>query len=161
LGEGEPKPRKHIDHRAAVLIEPSVTIDEQMTRCLQFLISAVALAAPGISLAAKQKGARAMYGLIAKITSTAGQRAELVAILGEGTRNMPGCVSYVISEDVNEENSVWVTEIWDSKASHDASLSLPSVKDVIAKAKPVIAGFTKIAETNPVAGATISTDGKR
>jgi quinol monooxygenase YgiN len=85
----------------------------------------------------------------------------LVAILGEGTRNMPGCVSYVISEDVNEENSVWVTEIWDSKASHDASLSLPSVKDVIAKAKPMIAGFTKIAETNPVAGATISTDGKR
>ena len=65
---------------------------------------------------------------------------------------MPGCISYVISEDVNEENSVWVTELSDSKASHDSSLSLPSVKDVIAKTKPMIAGFTKIAETIPIVG---------
>jgi quinol monooxygenase YgiN len=100
----------------------------------------------------KQKGALDLYGLIAKISSTPGHRTALIAILGEATREMSGCLSYVIREDVNEENSVWVTEIWDSKASHDASLSLASVRDVIAKTKPMIAGFTKIAETKPIAG---------
>jgi quinol monooxygenase YgiN len=131
-----------------------------MTDRRQFSISAVAIAAAGISLAAKEKGGREMYGLIAKIISTPGHRAELIGNLSEGTRNMPGCISYVISEDVSEENSVWVTEIWDSKASHDASLSLPSVKDVIAKTKPIIAGFTKIAETNPIAGVSLLTGSK-
>jgi quinol monooxygenase YgiN len=121
---------------------------------------AVAIAMPELSPWAKQKGAPKMYGLIAKIISAPGRRAELIGILGEGTRNMPGCISYVISEDVSEENSVWVTEIWDSKASHDASLSLASVKDVVAKAKPMIPGFTRIAETNPIAGVTLSSNSK-
>lgn len=101
-----------------------------------------------------------MYGLIARIESVPSRRTELIGILGEGTRRMPGCISYVISEDVGEENSVWVTEIWDSKASHDSSLSLPSIKDVIEKTRPMIAGFTRIAETNPIAGVTLSADGR-
>jgi quinol monooxygenase YgiN len=45
-----------------------------------------------------------------------------------------------------------VTEIWDSEASHDASLTLPAVKNSVAQAKPLIAGFEKVAVTNPVGG---------
>lgn len=93
-----------------------------------------------------------MYGMIAKITANAGRRAELAEILSAGTRGMPGCLSYVVSEDSENENILWVTEVWDSEASHHGSLSLPSVQKNITDAKPMIAGFEKIAVTKPVAG---------
>ena len=93
-----------------------------------------------------------MYGLIAKLTAIPGKRDELIAILEKGTRNMSGCRSYILAKDAADENVVWVTEIWDSAASHDASLTLPAVKDAIAQGKPLIAGFEKVAVTNPVAG---------
>ena len=93
-----------------------------------------------------------MYGLIAKLTAIPGKRDELIAILEKGTRNMSGCWSYILAKDAADENVVWVTEIWDSEASHDASLTLPAVKDAIAQGKPLIAGFEKVAVTNPVAG---------
>lgn len=93
-----------------------------------------------------------MYGLIAKVTAVVGKREELIDILKEGTRSMPGCRSYILAKDAVDENAIWVTEIWDTAASHDASLTLPAVKDSIAQAKPLIAGFERVAVTNPVGG---------
>jgi hypothetical protein len=37
-----------------------------------------------------------MYGLISRINAVDGQRDALAAILLEGTKAMPGCLSYVI-----------------------------------------------------------------
>lgn len=51
-----------------------------------------------------------------------------------------------------DANTIWITEAWDSKASHDASLSLPKVKDAIAKGKPLIAGFGDSIVTTPGGG---------
>lgn len=82
-----------------------------------------------------------MYGLIAKLTAASCKRDELIKILEQGTRNMPGCCSYILAKDAADENILWVTEIWNSAASHDASLTLPAVKDSIVKAKPLLAGF--------------------
>ena len=93
-----------------------------------------------------------MYGLIAKLTAVTGLRDALIKILEEGTRNMPGCRSYIVAKDAAEVNVVWVTEIWDSETSHQASLSLPAVKDTVAQAKPLVAGFERVAVTNPVGG---------
>jgi quinol monooxygenase YgiN len=93
-----------------------------------------------------------MYGLIAKLTAVSGLRDELIKILEEGTRNMPGCRSYIVAKDAAEVNVVWVTEIWDSETNHQASLSLPAVKDTVAQAKPLVAGFERVAVTNPVGG---------
>lgn len=93
-----------------------------------------------------------MYGLIAKLTATSGKRDELIAVLKEGTRNMPGCLSYILAKDSSDDNVLWVTEIWDRQASHDASLTLPAVKNAIIQGKPLIAGFEKVAVTNPVGG---------
>jgi len=93
-----------------------------------------------------------MYGLIAKLTAIPGKRDELIAILEKGTSNMPGCFSYILAKDAVDENTLWVTEIWNSAESHNASLTLPVVKDAIAQGKPLIAGFEKVAVTNPVAG---------
>ena len=93
-----------------------------------------------------------MYGLIGKMRSTAGQRDAVIAILLESTRGMPGCLSYIIAADPSDENGIWVTEVWDNKESHDASLSLPSVKKAIAAAKPMISGFGTQVITSPVGG---------
>jgi quinol monooxygenase YgiN len=81
-----------------------------------------------------------MYGLIGKLTAFAGHRDALAAILLEGTHTMPGCLSYVIATDPADPDALWVTEVWDSPASHQASIALPDVKAAIAKGRALIAG---------------------
>jgi quinol monooxygenase YgiN len=93
-----------------------------------------------------------MYGLISKITAVAGQRDALANILVEGTAAMPGCLSYVIAADTHEPDALWVTEVWESQASHQASLQLPAVQAAIAKGRPLIAGFSNRVETAPIGG---------
>jgi len=93
-----------------------------------------------------------MYGLISKMNAVPGQRDALAAILLDGTQAMPGCLSYVIARDPADDNALWVTEVWNSQASHTASLSLPSVQAAIAKGRPLIAGFSNRVETVPIGG---------
>jgi quinol monooxygenase YgiN len=93
-----------------------------------------------------------MYGLIGKMNAVPGQRDALAAILLDGTQAMPGCLSYVIARDPADDNALWITEVWDSQASHKASLSLPSVQAAIAKGRPLIAGFSNRVETVPIGG---------
>jgi quinol monooxygenase YgiN len=80
----------------------------------------------------------------------------MIGILKESAAVMPGCFSYVVAKDSADENAIWVTEVWESVASHDASLSLPSVKNVISRAKAIVSSFEKIAVTLPVWGAELS-----
>jgi quinol monooxygenase YgiN len=93
-----------------------------------------------------------MHGLIGKMLAKEGERDALLAILLEGIRDMPGCRAYVVARDPADENAIWITEVWDSKESHRASLALPSVKAAIAKARPLIAGFAEQTVTEPVGG---------
>jgi quinol monooxygenase YgiN len=97
-----------------------------------------------------------MYGLIGKISTVPGQRDALAALLVEGTQAMPGCVSYVVASDPADANALWITEVWDSQASHQASLQLPAVQSAIAKGRPLIAGFSNRVETVPIGGLGIS-----
>ena len=93
-----------------------------------------------------------MYGLIGKVTVVPGQRDTFVALLLESGEAMPGCLSYVIAADPTDVNALWITEVWDSQASHRASLSLPAVQAAIAKGRPMIAGFSNRVETVPLGG---------
>ena len=93
-----------------------------------------------------------MYGLIGKITAVPGQRDTLASILIEGTRAMPGCLSYVIALDPAEADALWVTEVWENAESHQVSLTLPAVQAAIRRAKPLIAGFSQRVETVPLGG---------
>lgn len=93
-----------------------------------------------------------MHGLIGKMMAAPGQRDALIAILLESTSKMPGCLSYVVARDAKDADAIWITEVWDSKDSHAASLTLPEVKAAIAKARPMIAGFGDYFTTEPVGG---------
>ncbi len=67
-----------------------------------------------------------MYGLIGRMSAVAGRRDELLAILLKSVGGMPGCLSYVVATDPGAPDAIWITEVWDSEASHKASLSLPA-----------------------------------
>jgi len=91
-----------------------------------------------------------MYGLIGKVLAVSGKRDGLIDILLAGSADMPGCQSYIVAKDVEDPNAIWVTEVWDSPQSHQASLSLPQVMQAIEKGRPLISGFGERFETEPV-----------
>ncbi len=93
-----------------------------------------------------------MWGLIAKLTVLPGRRDEMIEILKASAAEMPGCFSYVVAKDSADENVIWVTEVWDSMASHDASLSLPAVRSAVPRGKALVSNFERIAVTTPVWG---------
>lgn len=119
----------------------------------EFLAAGAAtVAAMGAASWALAQEGEGMYGLIGKMTALPGRREELIAILLEGVAGMPGCLSYIVAKDPGDENAIWITEAWDSKASHEASLALPTVKEAITKGRPLIAGFSDRVVTTPVGG---------
>lgn len=92
-----------------------------------------------------------MYGLIVKLTSAPGRRNELIAMMGgEDSHTVPGCLSFIVAEDVGDENILWITEVWANKASHEASLQTPPIKESLTDADTLIVAFEKIATTQPV-----------
>ncbi len=113
-------------------------------------LAAATLAASAMPAAAQE--AKPRYGLIGQMLAKPGKRDELVGYLREATGAMPGCLSYIVALDATNPDAIWITEVWDSRESHAASLKLPAVRAVIARARPVIAGFPQSFETVPVAG---------
>ncbi|HYD11373.1 MAG TPA: putative quinol monooxygenase [Allosphingosinicella sp.] len=116
------------------------------------------LLAGGLGLALAPQVARAMsgtagmHGLIGRMRARPGQRDALTAIMLEGTQGMPGCLSYVVAKDPVDAEIIWITEVWDSKASHTASLQIPAVRAAIQRARPLIAAYESGQETIPVGG---------
>ena len=80
------------------------------------------------------------------------QRDALLGYLLEGTREMPGCLSYIVATDPADADAIWITEVWETKDHHAASLQLPAVQATIAKARPIIAGFGPSTVTDVVGG---------
>jgi len=93
-----------------------------------------------------------MYGLIGSFKARDGQRAALADILTASVGQLPGCKSYVVAEDPNDDVTLWITEVWTDAAAHKASLEVPAVKAAIAKGMPLIASFGMHQETRPVGG---------
>lgn len=93
-----------------------------------------------------------MFGIIGKIITKTGQREELASILLAGMSDLPGCLSYVVAEDPNDEDTLWVTEVWSSQTKHEESLSRPSVREAIEKGRPLIASVAERVETVPIGG---------
>ena len=119
---------------------------------LAIIGAAVMAPATLVSDVTTRAGGAAMFGLIGKMTAVPGQRDALAEILLEGTTSMPGCLSYVVAADETDADALWITEVWDSRESHEASLTLPAVRAAIAKGRPLIAGFSDRVETTPLGG---------
>jgi len=118
----------------------------------QFIAGSLLL--PAAVAASEESGS--LYGLIVRMTAKQGQRDALVAILIAAVSAMPGCLSYVVALDSDDADAIWITEVWNSKESHDNSLSLPSVKEAIAKGRPMIAAMDHATSTTPIGGYGLS-----
>ena len=115
----------------------------------------VAASVAGVAAVARALAARegdTLYGLIGRMKANPGQRDALIAVLVESVSSMPGCLSYIVAQDSADGDAIWIIEVWDSKASHDQSLSLPQVRDAIAKGRPMIAGMDPPIVTTPIGG---------
>ena len=61
-------------------------------------------------------------------------------------------LSHIVANDVTDENGIWVTEVWDSEASHNASLSLPVIMEAIGLVRPMVAALQSKVVTTPIGG---------
>jgi quinol monooxygenase YgiN len=71
-----------------------------------------------------------------------GRRDEVVAILLSGADGLrqAGCHLYVVGISPTDDVTIVVSEVWQSKEQHDASLQLPAAKAAIGQAMPMLTG---------------------
>lgn len=126
-----------------------------------FVAGVALILAHSTTVAATAPGDQMMYGLISKMVAQPGRRDALVKILLAGmAKSVDGCLNYIVATDPSDANSLWVTEVWQSRQAHAASLSLPSVNEAMSQGRPLIASFLRIAETAPIGGIGISSQSK-
>jgi quinol monooxygenase YgiN len=99
------------------------------------------------------------YLLHGKLTAKEGNSDQLASILLEASKLVStanGCILYVVSKDVADQNAVWVTEIWNCKEDHGNSLKEDRVRALISQAIPILDGQpTKGQELQILGGAGI------
>lgn len=101
------------------------------------------------------------FGLTGKFRAHAGHVDELVAILLQAARaasTLKGCYLYLVSKDAQDQNGIWVTEVWASKEDHDKSLNLSGTRELIAQALPMIDGRPESTSLEVMGGAGIDFD---
>jgi quinol monooxygenase YgiN len=54
-------------------------------------------------------------------------------------QDVDGCELYVVSQDRDDLDTIWVFEAWRDETAHRASLDMPAVRGVIERGLPLIA----------------------
>jgi quinol monooxygenase YgiN len=101
--------------------------------------------------------------LCGSIRATPGDGDRLEALLLEAAAVVAaadGCLLYLVNRAEDDPDAVWVVEVWTSEAAHTASLDLAGVQDVIARARPLIAGMGERLTLRPVGGTGLPLDGR-
>ncbi|MEM1264262.1 MAG: putative quinol monooxygenase [Pseudomonadota bacterium] len=92
-----------------------------------------------------------MYGRVGKLTTKAGSGRELAKVLVAGSQGLPGNRAYHVALDGDNEDHVWIYELWDNEQAHQASLQLESVIAAIGRGRPLIERFALTSALKPVA----------
>ncbi len=94
------------------------------------------------------------YGYIGSMKTKPGNRDDVVAILLSGADGLraAGCQLYVVGVSATDDVTIWVSEVWQSKEHHDASLRLPETRAAIATAMPMLTGEFTSQETTVAGG---------
>ena len=95
------------------------------------------------------------YGVNGKIIATAGARAQIQKYLleaAEEMKNLPSCHCYIVGINPDEEDAVYVFEVWENEEAHQAALKQRVFQDLIAKARPFIAGMEDFPSLTIVGG---------
>lgn len=84
------------------------------------------------------------YFLHGKLKASSGNGEKLAAILIEASKlvsRSSTCQLYLVSKDPDQPETIWITEVWDNKEAHDASLQNPAVRALIGQAVPILDGM--------------------
>ncbi|MFX4304213.1 antibiotic biosynthesis monooxygenase [Exiguobacterium sp. A1_3_1] len=87
------------------------------------------------------------YCLFTKFFISENKREEMIDILLNASQSMEKleeCEIYVVSVSDEEENVVYVYEVWLNETSHKASLNLEVTQTLIQKAKPILTNVARI-----------------
>ncbi len=90
------------------------------------------------------------YGYLGSLKTRPGHRDAVVDILVGGADGLreAGCHLYVVGVAETDDVTIWVSEVWQSKAHHAASLQLPATRAAIARAMPMLTGEFTSQETD-------------
>ena len=98
------------------------------------------------------------YGMCGKILAKEGQREALLEILMEASQTrMNGCEIYIVCKSPTEADAIWVMEVWQTEADHEASFKLDSIRALITKARPLMAGVAESIPMVPLGGKGLAT----
>lgn len=90
------------------------------------------------------------WGLLGRMKAQPGKREDLIAVLRESSRDVPGKLVYLFQLEQDDPDAFWINEVWQSKAHYDACLDLPQVQRGWERAKPLLAGLEHRTETIPL-----------
>jgi quinol monooxygenase YgiN len=85
-----------------------------------------------------------MFAMNGVLKALPGKRDELLDYLLQAAREMDrmeACRCYIVGTNDQEQDHVYVYEVWESEAAHHASLTNPVVQNLIKTARPIIAGI--------------------
>jgi quinol monooxygenase YgiN len=86
------------------------------------------------------------YGYIGSMRVKDGHRDAVIQLLLTGADGLraAGCQVYAVCTADDDDDVIWVTEVWDSAEQHAASLQLPETRAAIGRAMPMLTGeFTR------------------
>jgi quinol monooxygenase YgiN len=94
------------------------------------------------------------YGYLGSMRTRPGHRDDVVAILLGGVDGLRavGCQVYAVSVSETDQDIIFVSEVWQSREAHDASLRLPETRAAIGRAMPMLTGEFTSQETVVVGG---------
>lgn len=83
-----------------------------------------------------------VFGYLGSMKAKPGHRDEVVSILLSASESLTaaGCHLYVVGVAESDDQTIYVSEVWESKQHHDASLQLPETKAAIGTAMPMLTG---------------------
>ncbi|NUS15565.1 MAG: hypothetical protein HOY69_29925 [Streptomyces sp.] len=84
-----------------------------------------------------------MFSVYGRMTALPGRRDELIAVLAEGFRaggDDSGLLTYSISTALDDEDTIWLTQLWVDKDAHDATTRSEPVAAVSRRVPALLAG---------------------
>jgi quinol monooxygenase YgiN len=94
------------------------------------------------------------YGRLTRFVTHPGKRdgfAQLLLRSPDGLR-AAGCELYLVQLSTEDADTLWVSEVWASKAAHAGSLAIPEVRAAIGEAMPMLTGEIASYEVDVLGG---------
>lgn len=94
------------------------------------------------------------FAMFGKLTAHPGKREELAKMMLESQETlsgMDGCIYYILHEAEEDPDLLWITELWESREAHAASLQNEQVRELIGRCMPLIAEAGGI-KVKPIGG---------